>query len=783
MNDPVTYNASAVTALTQLPSWLLAVVVVAVVAQLVVHAGATRGAPVRVRVALLLLRALLSMTLLLLLFEPGRKFMQTKSEPNRVVVALDTSASMQTLDAGASLTRMQQAARAAQRLLEQLRAHSAMYVPEVLAFDDVTRSVSDVELAAYAAGTQKAEGTASKLAVALSAIAAHDGPERRPYGGMVLVSDGADSSGLSTALNAALLADVKRLDGPLHTVAVGDGARFKDIALVRAVADEFAFVRNKLNIDVLVRQQGFAGQALTLTLKEDGRAVATTEVQLSDAAETKATFAFEPQRAGKRVYTVSAPVFADESIVDNNRVDFSLKLIRDRIRVLQVSGRPSWDERFVRRLLKENPSVDLISFFILRSTTDSANAANRELSLIPFPTRELFTEELATFDVVIFQDFNYAPYQMGMYLDNVKRFVVESGGGFLMIGGELSFSEGGYDTTPIADILPVRLLPGTGHLNTDAFTPVVTEAGASHPITDLGALGDTFAALPPLQGLNVTAGLVPGAEALLAHPFINGTQGPAPVVAVSEVGKGRSMAVMTDTTWRWALPHVGAGGRGDAHRRFYASALRWLIRDPELSRTKIVLDTHGEHHDVQPGAAVAVEVRTYNPKYQPEAGDAVNASFEPLDVAPAAAPADSIAAAASYQQTGTTDTDGVWRSRFVPTTTGVWRVRATATRDGAAIGADEDVFIVGASSTEQLYLQPRADILAALSAAGSASFAAVPSASIAPNDVDTLTFVDRKVQRVLRQKTEPVWNRWWALALLVSVAGAEWWYRRRHGFS
>ena len=128
------------------------------------------------------------------------------------------------------------------------------------------------------------------------------------------------------------------------------------------------------------------------------------------------------------------PVDPEERIVQNNRLDFTLKVIRDRLRVLQVSGHPSWDERFLRQLLKENPSVDLISFFILRTPTDQSGAPSSELSLIPFPTRQLFTEELHTFDIVIFQDFDYLPYNMSHYLGNIRDFVKDAGGGFLMIG-------------------------------------------------------------------------------------------------------------------------------------------------------------------------------------------------------------------------------------------------------------------------------------------------------------------------------------------------------------
>lgn len=765
------FNASELVALTKLPAWAIGGVMLVLAAAVLLGALATRGAPAAVRTGLLSLRVLLCAGVVAVVLEPGLRLMATSVEPNRVVIAIDTSASMAEDDAGRS--RMQRAGAAAQELIDDLAKRSDPFVPELWMFDGEARRTTPDELAALVSGQLTPTGKQSRLSAALAAVQLGEGAP--PLGGVVIISDGADTGGLGPALTPELREAASRLGAPLHTAVVGSSARFKDLALERVVADELAFVRNRLTIEVNVRSKGF-DTTVPLTLKEDGRPVATTDVLVEDGNSVKASFTFEPQRAGKRVYTITAPVLADESIADNNRVDFTLKLIRDRIRVLLVAGRPSWDERHVRRILKENPSVDLISFFILRSTTDLTNAGNRELSLIPFPTRELFTEELSTFDVVIFQDFNYRPYQMAPYLENVKQFVEDTGGGFMMIGGELSFSDGEYEGTPLADVLPVRLLPGGGHLSTETFSPLLTEAGRSHPVTDLGDLsgGDArggLGALPPLEGLNLVAGLREGADVLLAHPFLNVGSEPAPVVAVAEIGKGRSMAVLTDSTWVWGLPHVGGGGRGDAHRRFFANALRWLIRDPELSRTRIIVDLPDATRGVEPGSAVPLEVRTFNSRYQPEGGDAVKITLTPLDAADATPPT---------VIEGVTGEDGLMHASFLPPSTGVWRARVDASSgpEGAqkAIGFDEDAFVVRASAAEKLFAEPRPDVLAALAAAGSGRAVEVEEARGLP-------FIDREVQRVHRQRTEPLWNRAWVVVALVALAGAEWWWRRRRGFA
>ena len=174
-------------------------------------------------------------------------------------------------------------------------------------------------------------------------------------------------------------------------------------------------------------------------------------------------------------------------------------MIRDRVRVLHLSGRPSWDERFLRAMLRRDPNVDLVSFFILRTETDEQPWNRNDLSLIPFPTYEIFEEQLRSFDLVIFQNFNYAPYGVEPFLPNVRDYV-EGGGALAMVGGDLSFASGGYGATALRDVLPVELPPtpptmtGAGDARSDdRHVPAAADAGGTH------ASGDVAAARPARQ--------------------------------------------------------------------------------------------------------------------------------------------------------------------------------------------------------------------------------------------------------------------------------------------
>jgi hypothetical protein len=196
-----------------------------------------------------------------------------------------------------------------------------------------------------------------------------------------------------------------------------------------------------------------------VTLERDGRPISSRGVVLrGDHSEEKIAFDWLPDHPGNFVFRISTPVLGGEALASNNEQTFTLKVIRDsRARVAPV-GRPSWDERFLRAMLRRDPNVDLVSFFILRTESDEQPWNRNDLSLIPFPTYEIFEEQLRSFDLVIFQNFNFAPYGVEPFLPGVRDYV-EGGGALAMIGGDLSFASGGYGATALRDVLPVELPP------------------------------------------------------------------------------------------------------------------------------------------------------------------------------------------------------------------------------------------------------------------------------------------------------------------------------------
>ncbi len=410
--------------------------------------------------------------------EPTVELRQVTHVPNRVAVLVDASRSMEVRPPDGGPSRADRAA----ALIDAAG-------PELAALQ---RDGHDVDLYTFADALTPATreslhappaGDSTRIGEALGELRARYAG--RDLGAVLLISDGVDTGRIGEGpLDAASRATVEALGAPIHTVGLGEKS-LRDLSIATVLADELAFVRTPVTIEAVVRQNGLPDRQVEVTLERDGRPVASRGVILrGDKSDEKVSFEWLPDHPGNFVFKISTPVLAGEALASNNQQSFTLKVIRDRVRVLHVAGRPSWDERFVRAMLRRDPNVDLVSFFILRTETDEQPWNHDDLSLIPFPTFEIFEEQLRSFDLVIFQNFNYAPYGVEPFLPNLRDYV-EEGGALAMIGGDLSFTSGGYGLTPLRDILPVELpaiaptLEGEtdAALTTDSFKPRLTAEG------------------------------------------------------------------------------------------------------------------------------------------------------------------------------------------------------------------------------------------------------------------------------------------------------------------
>ncbi|MCB9640527.1 MAG: hypothetical protein H6728_03430 [Myxococcales bacterium] len=731
------------------------------------------------KLVLLGLRLVGAAFLWLLLLGPSIELRNVQKIQNHLPIFFDTSASMRIQSTQKDRTRMDAAKDFWKRhkgLWEQLekeqKVHKFSFSRSVLPLS------GGVE-------TLKADGDQTDLLQILRYV--QDNFQDKPLAGMVLVTDGVDTLARSERTvggltqkgrqtnDAAqtnrrlrsLLVGLKRLQVPVHVIAPvsPSASALKDISVAEVFGDAFAFLHNTATVEALVKVRGFRSGVLPVSLYREGQLLKSTTITIEpQKQEYTVRFSFKPRSAGKFIYSVRTPLWPGEVLEENNRKDFILKIIRDRIRVLQVTGRPSWDVRFLRRLLKKNASVDLISFFILRTRQNIRhhNPPERDMALIQFPYSELFTKSLPSFDLVIFQDFNYAPYMSQFYLHNIASFV-RKGGAFVMVGGELSFGAGGYMDTPIESILPFEL--GLGQIDEQLFRPTLTDAGQHHPLTRLlGSLQenkDLWGKLPEQPGVNKIGDARPGSITLLEHPNLKTPSGrPLPVLSLRQAGKGRVMALATDGSWKWNFERVGEGGTKEVYYRFWNNAIRWLIRDPELERVRV--STVRSAYRL--GEEARFRIRVLDQQYRPLRKGKVSIQvLRGNELKPV------------HRTTRDLPTEGTLLYRWKPPKSGIYRLRVEAELEDQQKGVGEELFQVMGLLDEFQDIRPNDAFFQEIRRATGGQVVRF-SEQISKLDLRAPTIV-----RVDRSKTVALWDRVWLLVLLFGIFAVEWGLRRRWG--
>jgi uncharacterized membrane protein len=661
-----------------------------------------------------------------------------REEPGRVVVLVDGSRSMDVQDGSRPRSE------AVNSALEHLGGDVDVYT-----FD------ADVRVGA----PQEWSGRDTNLGAALSAVA--DRYLGQPVRAVVVITDGLDRGPLRRAVNEGSTV-VPFLPGPVTFVQIGSQQQLQDLSVDDVVAGGFAFLRTPFTLEAKIR--GVAGLRTTVTLRREGRLVAEEPVLLDDTGHGQVKFEATPNRVGRSVWEVSVPVVAGDAVPGNNVFPVVVRVVRDRTRVLQVSGAPSYDQKFLRLFLKEDPSVDLVSFFILRTHEDfGAGWHSQELSLIAFPYERLFNEDLSSFDLVVLQNFNYAPYferSSSVLLDNIARYV-RQGGALVMVGGDRSFDLADYAGTPIADVLPVKLGVEIPKTDGRAFRPSLTKAGEVHPVTRLAgttaASVATWARLPEMDGLNLSMGAKPGAAVLLSHPDLRHGGAPLPVLTVGEVGAGRTMALMVDSSWRWSFSEAAEGHGNQAYLRFWKGAIRWLVADPDDRR--VVVSPSREN--VMLGDPVQLRVKVRDTEYGP---------VQDVKITGTVMGPNGTAASLAL----VTDANGEAVTHFEPTGRGAHRV-VVRVGEGAADEA-ETVFSVSARDPELEEIAPDGVFLRNL-----ASLYGERGSFRPPGDSSPPLMDDEATRQVHDQRQTSLSAIPLLSALFALFASLSWWVRRRGG--
>jgi uncharacterized membrane protein len=690
------------------------------------------------RILLALLRVGSALLAFALASQPTFWSERTRVDPGRLAVLVDVSRSM---GVGTPEARIERVRRLLGRWLKSERAEQARFYL-------LGEESAPVEPAALASAlSAKAAGT--RLVPALSELV-----REQEFGGVVVVSDGADTSGMPPP---------KQLDTRVHTVLVPDRRALRDDSIVRVDADAVAFLHGEAKVHATLESHGLGERELTVLLKRGERVLAHKLVELDEDKSASVELGFSPLDLGREAYTLELAVDPRDDVPENNSRAFLVRVTRDRLRVLHVSGRPSWDQRFLRGFLKRDPSIDLVSFFILRSVHDLTMSSPSELALIPFPTDELFRQHLTSFDVVLLQDFDYGPYQMSAYLPLLRDYV-RGGGGLAMIGGSLSFDGGGYPETALAEVLPVRMKPsdprGAAVLAGD-FSPEPIQRFLHHPLLELypepAQTAAAFRALAPLSGLNELLGVRDGALTLLEHPSAKNERGEKlPVLAVGSFGRGRTLAFASDSSWHWSMPTAGKGGDSSVYDRFWDRAVRFLTRDPLLDPAHVTTDREA----YTPAARMEISALARDESYRPLAGAPLGLEL-------------STAGGVSVRRSEVSaDQAGQLRATMpAPEQPGVYRVLLRAGEQVLA----EAPFLVELSGVELAKPSPNPQLLEQLARQSGGRFFEDPESAPDLEHLDSSRSTSLGSERHA-PFGQPLW-----VILAVLFMAFEWWLRRRWG--
>ncbi len=485
-------------------------------------------------------RALAALALLAALANPVLQEEDRKPLSDIVIAVVDDSASQRLSDRPA-----------------QTEEALARLTAAVAALDN-----TELRVTRFADGADDA-GTLAMTALA-EAVAAE--PQAR-IAGAVLISDGQVHD----------LALAPTLPAPLHVLLTGRQTDW-DRRLIVTDAPAFAILGEEFTLKLRIDDQGALptdlGASVDLTLSVDAEEPVTFTVPTNTDLELPVTL----PHAGQNVLQFSVAGVAGELTDRNNAAVVQINGVRDRLRVLLVSGEPHTGERVWRNLLKSDPSVDLVHFTILRPPEKQDGVPVEELSLIAFPTRELFVEKITEFDLIIFDRYRMRGILPMEYIDNVVRYV--RGGGTVLVAAGPEF--GAVDSlwrSPLAEILPVE---PTSRVIEGGFRPALTEIGRRHPVTE------GLEALAPEGGWGRWFRLI-DVRPIAGQVVMSGPQD-KPLLVLDRVEQGRVAVLASDQAWLWGRGFEGGGPQLELLRRL----AHWMLKEPELEEEALMAAANGD---------------------------------------------------------------------------------------------------------------------------------------------------------------------------------------------
>ena len=583
--------------------------------------------------------------------------------------------------------------------------------------------------------------------------------------GVMLISDGAHNA---SSFQSDSLADSRV---PLYTVGVGNPQPPKDLKISGVDVSPVVYMGHDSPIRVTVEHTGYAGSKIRVSLKQGDRLTDAALITLNEQPTQDIEFTFNPNKEGVYQYVISLPTLPDELTHTNNEEIFSLKVVKTKLRVLYIDGRPRWEYTFLKRALERDANIESTCMVISNRTNRSLRGTLLERTKRYYPQTTALNRlprfpetiaELLAYDVLIIGDVQSTTLSKAQH-GAIVEFVENQGRAVIFLGGRNSLGAKGLKETALERLLPI-VIPANGcAVRDEDFSLQLTQQGIYHPIT---RVGDTQAKVEanwrdmPTLPRSFDGFRLRGGATTLAGRGKPRDENLMPVVVFQRSGLGKSLLIAAEGLWNWGFGVWGFKEEDDTYPRFWGGAIRWMATQAFANPINLMTDLT----NYLVGDAVQITVYAYDESYRPLA----EAAFK-IDVVPPDRKSFQVRAAASSQIAG------VYTAQFEVNQTGNYQIRAFGVEDFSSLGEDSTEIYVQSPLAEFENPQLNEQLLKQLAEESGGIYTPIDDVKSLPKKIKDVE------ERVFTNQERNLWNTPIILILVVSLLGAEWFLRKRKG--
>jgi uncharacterized membrane protein len=725
--------------LTPWPLWLMAAGILVAAGMLFWHIHRNHGMLSGARpIAIWLLETAMAALLLFVLWHPALSVATLKPQQNVIAVLVDNSRTMGIADS--SGTREAAAATVVKSLLPSLADRFQVRLYE---FGKEPERIQDANQLTAAAPATRIGDTLESLLAESSSL---------PLGAVVLLSDGADNAG---GIDLQTISAIRRQRIPVHTVGFGREHPQRDVEIADAIVPARALPQSKLTAEVTLQSYGLSGAKAKLSVRDGGKALASKEIDLKpDGVLQTESLVFDCGTAGTKTLEIGVDPIAGEENALNNKVTRLVNVEKAKPRILYIEGEPRWEYKFIRRALDDYPNIEIAS--MLRTTQNKIyrqGTTEKELE-DGFPAK---AEDLFVYQGLIIGTVE-ASYFTATQQTLIHDFVDRRGGGVLFLGGRASLSDGGYQQSPLADLMPVALPANNGTFHRDFSGQELTAAGAQSIICrlddDPARNLERWKKMPQLANYQDVGDPKPGATVLLN--VVPAGHRPSPLLITENFGHGRTALFATGGSWRWKMWTDHAD---KTQPMFWQQIFRYLVTDtpgPVTATTpKSVLADD---------ARVPIRVEVRDKEYKPVTNANVQARF----LGPGGS-------TATVQLAPQPMEEGVYTAEWSAEKPGSYVAEILAGRDQEALGSDVLSFRREDGVAENFHTSQNRELLEKLSQQTGGRY-------YTPADASKLSKeISYSEAGITTRETRDLWDLPVVFLLLISIRAAEWLLRRKWG--